>query len=646
MRASAEAADAIDSGREASRGSGRARAAESAQGRCAWIGWHHPCAISAPVRWVISDRGASVVRVSRSFRQLYGIELESGTKEEIMKPDRRTFVLGFVLLICLYAVGCGDEEIVMVPAETPIRVSVVATPESLDTGERVALRAVVETLSEMPLSYTWVSATGSFSNSRAESTVWTAPDDPGVYGVAVIVTDRSAVGLGNANVAVAAYMPADAPFYRGASYCAVCHNGGVGGDEFAAWSASAHAGAIGALQDIGQGNNQTCLGCHTVGTYGHGADPDVPIDNGGYDETAVARLAGVQCENCHGPGSEHPSEEDGALAVSIDAALCGQCHTDEHHPTYDEWDESLHSEVIEEEAKRAACAKCHNGIESIRYLDDPEGYTQLAADPTEIAPVVCVVCHDPHGNDNPSNLRDAAVTDRALPNAVLVEAAGAGRLCMACHNGRRTDTQVEAQIQNGGRFGPHHSVQGDMLAGVNAYERVDTTFTFASSKHILVQDACVTCHTHPHEGDLANGIPNFTGHTFEPVVEACQPCHGDLDDFEDVLAKDDYDGDGAVEGVQEEVDGLLDVLEATIIATARSPEAAAALTADFEGELGDTTITTVGQRKAAYNWTFVSYDGSRGVHNATYSIQLLQRSILSLDPGALDSRAILLTQSD
>lgn len=564
-----------------------------------------------------------------------------------MKPVRSALVLGFVLLISMLAVGCGDEEIVMVPAEAPIRVSVIATPESLDTGERVALRAVVETTGQRSLTYSWLSSMGSFTNARTESTVWIAPDEPGAYGLAVVVTDRSAVGIGNATVAVGAYNPAVTPSYLGASYCAVCHNGGVGGDEFATWSQSAHAGALGALTAIGQGNNQFCLGCHTVGTYGIDADPGVPVDNGGYDETAVERLAGVQCENCHGAGSGHPGDqEESPLAISLDASLCGECHNGEHHPTYDEWDESAHSEVIEEEAKRAACAKCHNGIESVRYLDDPEGYTQLPADPTEIAPVVCVVCHDPHGNDNPSNLRDAAVTDRALPNAVLVEAAGAGRLCMACHNGRRTDTQVEGQIQNGGRFGPHHSVQGDMLAGVNAYERVDTTFTFASSKHILVQDACVTCHTHPHEGDIENGIANFTGHNFEPQLEACQPCHGELDDFEDVAAKDDYDGDGAVEGVQEEVDGLLDLLEATIVATARSPEAAAALTADFEGELGDTTVTTVAQRKAAYNWTFVSYDGSRGVHNATYSIQLLQRSILSLDPAALDSRAILLTQSD
>jgi hypothetical protein len=369
------------------------------------------------------------------------------------------------------------------------------------------------------------------------------------------------------------------------------------------------------------------------------------VDNGGYDETAVHRLAGVQCENCHGPGSEHPSTA-GAIDVTMDPAVCGACHTDEHHPTYDEWQESGHSNVISSPAHRAGCAKCHNGLVAAAYLDDPENFQDPGSDPTDSLSIACAVCHDPHGNDNLANLRNASATDVALPNAPVIPSAGAGRLCMACHNGRRTEEDVLEQIEEGGRLGPHHSIQGDMLAGVNAYEKVDSLFNFASSRHILVEDACVTCHTHPHEGDLENGIPNFTGHSFEPSVEACEPCHGPLTDFEDVIAKDDYDGDGEVEGVQEEVDGLLANLQETIIDASQSEEARAALTANFGGVLGDPEVTTRDQRAAAYNYLYVDYDGSHGVHNATYAIQLLQRSILFLDPAGLPAQATLLTESD
>ena len=140
-----------------------------------------------------------------------------------------------------------------------------------------------------------------------------------------------------------------------------------------------------------------------------------------------------------------------------------------------------------------------------------------------------------------------------------------------------------------------------MISGVNAYENLAPTFPFTSSQHILVEDACVTCHTHPNEGDPEFGIPAFTGHTFEPTVEACQRCHGDIADFTDILAKSDFDGDGSIEGIQDEVRGLLDVLEQTIIDASATPEARQAFTDDFVGTLGNAMLSTREQREAGYN---------------------------------------------
>ncbi len=567
-----------------------------------------------------------------------------------MKRTLAGLSLGVGILSLGLVTGCGDEKVVEVKQESPIKVNVIATPTSLDTGSRVTVRAVVTTASEGVLRYNWLSEGGKFSSSSAESTSWVSPDDPGVYSLSVVVTDGEAVGIGKADIAVATYLPTVTPFFRGAAYCATCHEGGVGGDQVTAWSQSGHAVAMPALTAIGMGSNAACVGCHSVGTFGlsasgavyHGDDPA----NGGYDETAVPRLANVQCENCHGPGSEHPTPEVGSVHINTDSALCGSCHNDAHHPTYDEWSTGAHAIPIEEEAKRAACAKCHNGIFGADYLDNPEAFVAPTVDPTEVKAHDCVVCHDPHGNDNPGNLRDASVTDRALPNSHIVEAAGAGRLCMACHNGRRTDTDIAKQIRDGGRLGPHHSVQGDMIAGVNAYESVDSTFAFSTSRHILVEDACVTCHTHPHEGDPENGIPNFTGHTFRPTVEACTPCHGTLTDFDQVVAHADYDGNGQVQGVQIEVQGLLDLLQEEIIVKAPRASAQDSLRADFDGRKGVATLTTPAMRAAGYNWAYVLYDGSHGVHNATYSVQLLQRSILSLDPGGLPAQAKLLIEAD
>ena len=552
------------------------------------------------------------------------------------------FVLGFAFLS-----GCGDEETKIVTPEAAITVSVSAAPDSLDTGQTVTVTPHVQSDASGPFTYSWMAEGGTFKNAKDDTTVWTAPDEPGIYTLSVVVTNGDDVGIGGAMVAVATYMPAVTPFYRGAAYCATCHNGGTGGDQYSSWSGHAHATALESLADIGQAANANCTVCHTVGTYGIAPDTLHTIANGGFDETTVHRLAGVQCENCHGPGSEHPQSDFGSVAITMEPGMCGSCHTDEHHPTYDEWLTSGHSGIITSPATRASCVKCHNGLFADEYLDDPEGFTAPGSNPTETAAIVCASCHDPHGNDNPGNLRNASVTDRIFPNQILVERGGAGRLCMSCHNGRRSGEDIEDMIENGSsHFGPHHSVQGDMLAGVNAYQDIAPDFPWASSKHILVEDACVSCHTHPHEGDLGAGIPNFTGHDFEPKVQACEPCHGALADFDDVRAKQDFDGDGAIEGVQSEVDGLAALLEETIIDVSVKPGAVEALTADFEGTIGDTTYTTADQRKAGYNWAFVAFDHSTGVHNATYAVQVMPQSILFLDPGALPKRAYILRRED
>ena len=161
------------------------------------------------------------------------------------------------------------------------------------------------------------------------------------------------------------------------------------------------------------------------------------------------------------------------------------------------------------------------------------------------------------------------------------------------------------------------------------------SFAFATSNHLKIQDGCVTCHNHHIPFD---GTDAYTGHEFIPIVEACQPCHGSLESFESITAKDDYDGDGSVEGVQGEVKGLMFelanvILEATPAdSTADRAELEASIPADEEGPYDD-FISDVGnsskeQRKPGYNLAFVAFDQSKGVHNATYSIQLLQQSIL------------------
>jgi hypothetical protein len=169
-----------------------------------------------------------------------------------------------------------------------------------------------------------------------------------------------------------------------------------------------------------------------------------------------------------------------------------------------------------------------------------------------------------------------------------------------------------------------------MLAGQNAYEY---DRPMRSSGHIYaVEDSCVTCHLQA----VDRNSPEFThvgGHTFKPSWEggdltgACASCHGPLETF-DSIVRHDYDGNGVVEGVQTEVHHLIDKLGA-LLPPYGSPEVDIASITDRE------------ELKAAFNWEFVHEDGSYGVHNTLYTVDLLNTTIAMLTgeamPGDVDN---------
>ncbi len=113
--------------------------------------------------------------------------------------------------------------------------------------------------------------------------------------------------------------------YAGATLCKPCHQTEAQGKIYATWEASLHAKAFDKLGAANQANEK-CLGCHTTG---HGK----ALVAG---KTAEA-MRGVQCEACHGPGSEYKSmtvmkNKAEALKKGLvmpDQKTCAACHTDD-----------------------------------------------------------------------------------------------------------------------------------------------------------------------------------------------------------------------------------------------------------------------------------------------------------------------------
>jgi hypothetical protein len=121
--------------------------------------------------------------------------------------------------------------------------------------------------------------------------------------------------------------------YEGSGGCAGCH-----GDKFAQFAKTAHATAHSAIANIGMGENPNCTACHTVGK----GQP-----TGFVSSLLTPHLKNVGCESCHGPAGWHKYSDHDLIrpAVSQDPQICGSCHQDSHHPTYEEYESSAHSHV-------------------------------------------------------------------------------------------------------------------------------------------------------------------------------------------------------------------------------------------------------------------------------------------------------------
>ncbi len=103
--------------------------------------------------------------------------------------------------------------------------------------------------------------------------------------------------------------------------CVPCHS-----DIADSWQNTRHAKAIESLKKSKQETLPACVKCHVTG---------YEKDGGFIDNELTPEMAGVQCEVCHGPGSEHVSTPSTSIVKESGAALCRQCHTEGQDPKFD-----------------------------------------------------------------------------------------------------------------------------------------------------------------------------------------------------------------------------------------------------------------------------------------------------------------------
>jgi len=103
-----------------------------------------------------------------------------------------------------------------------------------------------------------------------------------------------------------------------AGACRRCHT-----EEYDHWATTKHAHAYETLEHAHQAVNPACLRCHTTCRL------DLAQDG---SQTVPGNLRNVQCESCHGMGTEHA--RDGSYG-KITVETCLACHDKENSPDFD-----------------------------------------------------------------------------------------------------------------------------------------------------------------------------------------------------------------------------------------------------------------------------------------------------------------------
>ncbi|MBT8401661.1 MAG: T9SS type A sorting domain-containing protein [Rhodothermia bacterium] len=500
---------------------------------------------------------------------------------------------------------------------------------------------------------------GSAATLDSTTTPWTTfrPDISGDYTVSLSVTTASGVADASVVITAGTYTGVD-----GALQCGNCHFNTKND-----WSGTGHSDFFAlAIDGLKSSNyNESCISCHTVGY-------DTTANNDGFDDIqallgwtfpdtlmagnwddivanypTLANKANIQCENCHGPASQHsPFDVDNKrMAVSIDEGVCGSCHEDEpYHRRNIQWKESAHAlGTTFARGTRSSCASCHSGWGFIdQHQDKSIGAPDYYSEDLPAQNITCAVCHDPHKTTIEGDHQLRTIADFTLVNGVTVTRGGTGKLCMSCHQARREANEYVEGFSGGTFRGAHHSVQTDVLFGQNAF-----TFgqVIANSTHnAALENACASCHMYPSPAAGEPGADQIGDHTFAVTVDdgvtrvdntaACVQCHGQLDSFADFVSRNDDDGDGTIEGVQDEVHGLLEEV-AMLLPPVGSPD----ILAGNDPFWADPANLLY--RKAFWNYLMMEEEGSFGVHNYQFSVGILKLTKLALEFGVLDAGMIM-----
>jgi predicted CXXCH cytochrome family protein len=374
--------------------------------------------------------------------------------------------------------------------------------------------------------------------------------------------------------------------------------------------------------------NSQCAGCHTT---------NYNADDFTWGET------GVQCEACHGPGSNHVDIADdagssisdseyadlsGAINFALDSQVCGQCHSRGtnletglpfpvgYRPGKNLLDEAIFTLPDQSDTHfwySTGHAKLPN-MQFNEWLESAHVTSLETAQSSEEFQADCLTCHSVAQRRIDYLIDEDWVAEKDFDKLSVLDRHSFGITCTACHDPHEVDNEkllidedrydlcTTCHTNDRNREGIHHPVR-EMFEGEDFVDGIEPV----AGVHFSAEDGpqCITCHM----SNVLTKSGNRPTHTFAPIVPdangaddpligSCASCHDSLTNGDMRLL---------IDGIQENVRNRLVTSSARLATFEPDPDSDA-----YESYL---TLKNA--------LTFVQNDGSLGVHNYAYADKLL-----------------------
>jgi serine/threonine protein kinase/formylglycine-generating enzyme required for sulfatase activity len=288
----------------------------------------------------------------------------------------------------------------------------------------------------------------------------------------------------------------------------------------------------------------------------------------------------------------------------------------------------------------AACAKCHSQDGYLDWIGADGTTASWIEGPVAIGSVItCEVCHNPVAES-----RDSVV----FPSGIGLTGLGDAANCIECHQGRASGSILDSRTE-----GLDDDTPSDELTFINIHYYAAAVSLFGADAaggyeyagqnyqprlaHVAEFDTCTECHD---------------PHSLEVRLAACATCHTETATGgpQAIPASRDEDGDGSLESLHDELEGLQAGLYSMMVAYARDVVGVAIVynptiypyffndlningSADSEELVSDNRYVSFTPRllRAAYNFQAYQKDPGAFAHNGRYHAQLMYDSIASLN---------------